>query len=83
MSPTIAASFRECRSDRPFTRLNSLASSVRSPKNHPLLAHTMGQHVANIIPRVTIQPLLQSLLVKKVADEADRTTEDKEAIEDA
>jgi len=38
-------------------------------------------HVANVVPRVAVERLLEALLVEVVADEADRAAEDKEAVQ--
>merc|ERR1719234_504324 len=47
-----------------------------------LLVH-LWQDVADVIPRVPVQPLLEPLLIEEVADEPDATSEHKHSIQRA
>lgn len=40
-----------------------------------------GQHVRDVVPRVTVQALLQTLLVHVVADEADAAPQHKQRVD--
>lgn len=41
----------------------------------------LGQHVRDVVPRVTVQALLQTLLVHVVADEADAAPQHKQRVD--
>ena len=43
----------------------------------------LGEHVADVVPGVAVQALLQPLLVEEVADEADAAAQDEESIKGA
>mmetsp|Transcript_35035 Transcript_35035/g.112850 ORF Transcript_35035/g.112850 Transcript_35035/m.112850 type:complete len:243 (-) Transcript_35035:2733-3461(-) len=43
----------------------------------------LWQHVADVVPRVAVQPLLQPLLVEKVTDEANGSAKHEETVEHA
>lgn len=45
------------------------------------LVELLGQHVRDVVPRVTVQTLLQTLLVHVVADEADATTQHEQRVD--
>lgn len=47
-----------------------------------LLVH-LGQHVADVVPGVAVQALLQPLLVEEVADEADAPTQHEHPVQGA
>lgn len=46
-----------------------------------LHGHVFGKHVGDVIPRVTVQTLLQPLLVKIMANKTHAPTEDKDSIQ--
>ena len=53
----------------------------KTTRSFQLLLVHLWQDVADVIPGVAVQSLLQSLLVKEVSDETDRTTQDEKAVE--
>lgn len=62
-------------------RLHMCASVCSRTSFVPL--YLLWEHIADVVPWMPVEPLLESFLVEKVSDEPDRAPEDKESIEHA